>query len=205
MPSSPIGPCSSGSTTVRSPVGAAASTRLAATPTVPVGSSRGRQRGRPGGQRRAGALGERPLAVGGDADRRDAVARRVDGREHVGGRDAADVVLGRLPAEQHDEVDPVGGHRRNGTVRRREVPGIRRRRGHRRRAARARRRRSTAPRSTPDRCAPASCSCRSSPSATATTSSAPRSAAGAARDAGVRGPVDGADRRSSRSPTRRPR
>ena len=69
-----------------------------------------RQRRRTRLQRLCRALGERPLAVGGDADRRDAVARRIDRGQDVRRRDAAHVVLGRLPAEQHDEVDPVGRH-----------------------------------------------------------------------------------------------
>ena len=123
MPSSPIGPCSSGSTTVRSPAAPSAPRATDGAIDVPVGSSFDGSAPGPAASARLGALGQRPLAVGRDADRRDAVARRVDGRQHVGGGDAADVVLGRLPAEQHDEVDLVG-HGPNGTVRRHEDPGI---------------------------------------------------------------------------------
>ena len=67
-----------------------------------------------GGEGGLGGLAERPVAVGRDADRRDPVLRRVDRRQHVGRRDAADVVLGGLAAVEHDEMDAA--HRRNGTV-----------------------------------------------------------------------------------------
>ena len=36
------------------------------------------------------------------------VAVLVDGPQHVVGGDARHLVLGRLPAEQHDEADAVG-------------------------------------------------------------------------------------------------
>ncbi len=60
-----------------------------------------------------GGLAERPVAVGRDADRRDAVPRRIDRGQHVSRRHAADVVLGGLAAVEHHEVDAA--HLRNGT------------------------------------------------------------------------------------------
>ena len=124
-----------------------------------------------------------PLAVAARCRRRDPVARGIDGAQHVGGRHAADVVLGRLAAEQHDEVDPVRlPSARNGTVRRGEDPGIRRGRCHRWHArgpdvdldGASFDSRIAAP-------GPA-VRARSSPSATATTSSPPRWPRGAAGD-----------------------
>ena len=52
-----------------------------------------------------GLLGERPLALGGDADRGDPVPVGIGGAKHVRGGDARHVVFGRLAAEQHDEMD----------------------------------------------------------------------------------------------------
>ena len=95
-----------------------------------------------GRERRGGSLGDRPLAVGGDPDGRDAVLRRIGGAQHVGGGGARHVVFGRLAAEDHHEIDPIVGHssrggpivvhRPNGTVRPREDSGIGRRRRRRR-------------------------------------------------------------------------
>ena len=111
-----------------------------------------------GGQRRGGLGGERPLALGGDADRRDAVLGRIGGGQHVGRGGAADVVFGGLPAEQDHEVDsvvdPLGAHPPDGTVAGREVAGIPGGGRGRWRARRTRRRRSTAPRSTRGRSQP---------------------------------------------------
>ena len=56
-----------------------------------------------------GTRGQGPAAVAADADRCDAVLRRVGRTQHVGGGGAAHVVLGRLAAEQHDEVDALVG------------------------------------------------------------------------------------------------
>ena len=83
----------------------------------PDGSSRSGSACGPGLERIEGALRERPLALGRDADRRDAVLRRIGGGEDVGGGRAAHVVLGGLPAEQHDQVDPLRTrHRRFSSV-----------------------------------------------------------------------------------------
>ena len=90
------------------------------------------QLGHAGSQCLLGALRQCPLAVGGDADRRHAVTAGIDGSQHVRGGHAADVVLRRLAAEQHDEVRPRLRHDQDGTVAPRAVPGIPGRRGDRR-------------------------------------------------------------------------
>ena len=104
-----------------------------ATTTGPDGSSRPGRASGPAASAAAASFGDRPLAVGRDPDRGDAVPRRIRGAQHVGGRRARHVVFGRLPAEDHDEMDPVVGHRGggpivvhrpNGTVRPREDSGI---------------------------------------------------------------------------------
>ena len=65
------------------------------------------QRVRPFGQRRQRTGGDRPRAVAGDADGRDPILRRIGSAQHVCGGGAADVVLGRLPAELLDQVDAI--------------------------------------------------------------------------------------------------
>ena len=169
--------------------------------TVPGRIESARQGVGPGGERRGGALGDRPLAVGRDADRGDAVLRRIDGAQHVGGRRARHVVFGRLPAEDHDEMDPIVGHpvavpswsigrtvpfdvvrilASDAAAAVRRAPDRTRRRV-RRGVVRLPLDRSRA-----------SCSCRSWPSATATTSSTRRAAAGAVAHLTSR-PVDSGD------------
>ncbi len=203
MPSSPIGPCSSGSTTVRSP---ARRRRRPARPTgrrrAPAGSSVGGSASGPAANARLARLGQRPLAVGRDADRRDAVPRRVGRSEHVAApscssRRARPTVRRTAPrggcgrqsraAVAGGDVSRLGGEPDPGRTHRGTVPfgAMRIRASQVAEAtggalAATRRRPSTARRSTPDRCGPASCSSRSSPSATATTSSRPRRGAGAA-------------------------
>ena len=135
----------------------------------------------------------------------DVVAVGVGGAQHVRGGHARDVVLGRLAAEEHDEVDAVG---RRGPAGRSPPDGTRPRPGTCRPAcgsrpasvaAEADRWASSsgltsaarrAPRSTPARCGRASCSCRSWPSATATTSS-PRRSRRARRPTSPPAPLDG--------------
>ena len=50
-----------------------------------------------------GSLGEVPLPVAIDADGDDRVPPSIDGPQNVGGRDATDVVLGGLSAEDDDQ------------------------------------------------------------------------------------------------------
>jgi len=83
-----------------------------------------RDRVRSACQGRDGVGCQRPLTVGRDADRRDAVPVRVDGRQHVGRRRATQVVLRRLSPEKHDEVDKVSAHYSDGTVPDLEDAGI---------------------------------------------------------------------------------
>ena len=146
VPSSPIGPCSNGSTTVTSssPAAPASLAMTSATDTDgPVVSSRSGSA--PGPAARAAwaaspsahsPLVEMPIGV-------TRYLRRVDRRQHVGRRHAADVVLGRLAAVEHDEVDAAHDGQRychavrcaRGRLRYRsasEVPRVRRRRGDRR-------------------------------------------------------------------------
>ena len=122
-----------------------------------------------------------PPPVAGDADRHDVVAVAVGGREHVSGRDARHLVLGR----PRRRTARPGGCARPGSPGERSADCQRWRRcscppsdvGRRRRRAprTATTSRSTAWPSTPARSSAASCSCPSSPSATATTSSPPPS------------------------------
>ena len=128
MPSSPIGPCSSGSTTVRSSaVGGVGEHRRRRRSTAPTGrAGRAARRAR----RPAPRWAPRPSAHSPSVEMPIGVTRYRAGStaaQHVGGGRAADVVLGRLPAEQHDEVDPLDPSathlRRDGTVRRREDSG----------------------------------------------------------------------------------
>ena len=142
-----------------------------------------------GAQRGHRSLGQLPLAVTADAHGGDRVARRVGGPQHVSRRHPGHVVLGRLAAEQDDQVDAlVGGLRAVGhprMVRPDPVgsaacgsrPGPRPRRPG--AGSSARTSRSRAPRSTRARCGRASSSSPSWPSATATTSSTAAVAAGA--------------------------
>jgi hypothetical protein len=51
-----------------------------------------------------GVVGEEPAAVAVDADGHHVEALGVDGGQHVGGRHARDVALGRDPAEEDDEA-----------------------------------------------------------------------------------------------------
>ena len=142
----------------------------------PVGNRLG-----PGGERGHGPFGELPFALAGDADGVDAIPLGVDGLEHVGSGDARDVVLGRLAAEDHEEVDPFVGHADDGSWCLSRDPGTLapcdswRATSRRQRAAvwSVPTWRSTPRRSIPAPSGPASCSCRSSPTATATTSSPP--------------------------------
>ena len=88
------------------------------------GGEDGRGRGRPpvdgqpvgqgqriGGRSERRAWPPRPAATRrrGRCRRRDRVAVGVDGAQHVRRRHPRDVVLGRLAAEEHDEVDALGG------------------------------------------------------------------------------------------------
>ena len=118
MPSSPIGPCSSGQHDDRAGglVEGGEGVEGRALDEQRLGEGVGA-----GGQRLDGGLGLHPLAAAGDADRHDVVAVGVGGGEHVAGRDPGDVVLGGLAAEQHDQADAAGagtggrgGRRRGG-------------------------------------------------------------------------------------------
>ena len=176
---------------------------------VPAGSSRRGIACGPCGERLDGLVGQRPLALAGDADGRDVVALGVGGAQHVGGGDAGHVVLGGLPTEQHHEADRArrpsraGPHRgpicRRGTAapcesERRRQPRDRRSADRPRRRVRRRLVRLAVHHSR------ASCSCRSSPSATGTSSSGAARLRGAAAYLTEPVPFRRAARRS-RSPT----
>ena len=74
---------------------------------VPVGSRWPGSAVGPARQRGSCTLGDGPRAVAADADRRDLVLGRIGGAQHVCRSRAADVVLGRLAAEQHHQLDSI--------------------------------------------------------------------------------------------------
>ena len=187
VPSSPSGPWSSGRTTVwpgrRDRVGEHRRGRHDG----PGRIEPARQGVGPGGERRGGAFGDRPLTVGRDPDRGDAVLRRIRrraarGRPSCTTRRVRPIARRRSPRDGSDRRSSGGGpivvHRPNGTVRPREDSGIGRGRRRGRAPDRTRRRiRRGIVRLSLDR-SRASCSCRSWPSATATTSSIRRARPG---------------------------